>query len=106
MEDTPTQPAVPSMHDYHLRFQDRQEMLDTLASIGVPVNPSTHTSVDEIGPVVLEPAIMDGDEELVPPVVDQRHHVNLRCREPLTPEQLETLSGHLVYPQNPVRVWG
>jgi len=94
------------MNDYHLRFQDRQEMLDTLASIGVPVNPSTQTSVDEIGPIVLEPAIMDGDEELVPPTIDQSHHVNLRCREPLTAGQLDVLASFLVYPANPVRVWG
>lgn len=93
------------MMDYHLRFYDRQEMLDTLASIGVPVNPSTETSVDEIGPIVLEPAVMDGDEELEPAVIDTRHHVNLRTRTPLNGAELANLASHLVYPVNPVRVW-
>ena len=94
------------MTDHHLRFIDRDEAIAVLASVGIPDGSCHASSVDHIGPIVLEPAIMDGDEELLPPVVDQRHHVNLRCREPLTPEQLELLSGHLVYPQNPVRVWG
>lgn len=93
------------MTDHYLRFTDRDEAVAVLASIGIPDGPCHASSVDHIGPVVLEPAIMDGDEELEPAVIDTRHHVNLRTRTPLNGAELANLASHLVYPVNPVRVW-
>jgi hypothetical protein len=93
------------MTDYHLRFTDRDEAVAVLASVGIPDGPTHDTAVDHVGEVVLVPAVMDGDEELEPAVIDTRHHVNLRTRTPLTGSQLSELASHLVYPVNPVRVW-
>lgn len=93
------------MTDYHLRFIDRDEAVAVLASIGIPDAPTHDTAVDHVGEVVLVPAVMDGDEELEPAVIDTRHHVNLRTRTPLNGAELANLASHLVYPVNPVRVW-
>lgn len=93
------------MNDYHLRFIDRQQAAEVLAAAGISENPTHDTAVDHVGEVVLVPAVMDGDEELEPAVIDTRHHVNLRTRTPLTGSQLAELADHLVYPVNPVRVW-
>lgn len=83
------------MTDYYLRFIDRYEAVAVLASVGIPDGPTHDTAVDHVGEVVLESA-----------PIDTRHHVNLRCRNPLNVAQLDILAGYLVYPDNPVRVWG
>jgi hypothetical protein len=93
------------MTDYHLRFTDRDEAVAVLASIGIPDGPTHDTAVDHVGEVVLVPAVMDGDEELEPAVIDSRHHVNLRVRQPLSLTQLDALAAYTVFPANPVRVW-
>jgi len=93
------------MNDYHLRFTDRDEAVAVLEAAGIPDGPTHDSAVDHVGEVVLVPAVMDGDEELEPAVIDTRHHVNLRTRTPLTGSQLAELAAHLVYPVNPVRVW-
>lgn len=91
--------------DYHLRFIDRQQAADVLAAAGIPDAPTMDTAVDHVGEVVLAPAVMDGDEELEPAVVDTRHHVNLRTRDELAGHQLDELTAFMVHPANPVRVW-
>ena len=68
--------------DYHLRFIDRDEAVAVLASVGIPDGPTHDSAVDHVGELVLVPAVMDGDEELEPAVIDTRHHVNLRTRTP------------------------
>ena len=93
------------MTDYHLRFTDRDEAVAVLEAAGIPDGPTHDSAVDHVGEVVLVPAVMDGDEELEPAVIDTRHHVNLRTRMPLTGSQLAELASNLVYPVNPVRVW-
>ena len=93
------------MHDYRLRFPTRAVAEATLAVAGIPDGFSTDYSVDHIGPITIEPAVMDGDEELVPAVIDAAHHVNLRSRQQLTEHQLEPLVEALVFPVNPKRVW-
>lgn len=93
------------MTDYHLRFTDRDEAVAVLASIGIPDGPTHDTAVDHVGEVVLVPAVMDGDEELEPAVIDTRHHVNLRVRHPLSIAELDALAPYTVFPANPVRVW-
>jgi hypothetical protein len=93
------------MHDYCLRFPTRAMAEATLAVAGIPNGFSTDYSVDHIGPITIEPAVIDGDEELVPAVIDDGHHVNLRSRQQLTEHQLEPLLDALVFPVNPKRVW-
>jgi hypothetical protein len=93
------------MHDYRLRFPTRALAEATLAVAGIPDGFSTDYSVDHIGPITIEPAVMDGDEELVPAVIDAGHHVNLRSRQQLTEHQLEPLVEAMVFPVNPKRVW-
>jgi hypothetical protein len=93
------------MHDYRLRFPTRAMAEATLAVAGIPNGFSTDYSVDHIGPITIEPAVMDGDEELVPAVIDAGHHVNLRSRQELTEDQLEPLVEAMVFPVNPKRVW-
>ena len=93
------------MTDYHLRFTDRDEAVAVLEAEGIPDGPTHDSAVDHVGEVVLVPAVMDGDEELEPAVIDTRHHVNLRVREPLNIAQLDALSPYFVFPANPVRVW-
>jgi hypothetical protein len=41
-------------------------------------NPNPGFAVDEIGPIVLTPAVMDGMTVITPPVMDTWHWVNLR----------------------------
>ena len=93
------------MHDYRLRFPTRALAEASLAVAGIPDGFSTDYSVDHIGPITIEPAVMDGDEELVPAVIDAGHHVNLRSRQQLTEHQLEPLLDAMVFPVNPKRVW-
>jgi hypothetical protein len=93
------------MHDYRLRFPTRAMAEATLAVASIPDGFSTDYSVDHIGPITIEPAVMDGDEELVPAVIDAGHHVNVRSRQQLTEHQLEPLVDALVFPVNPKRVW-
>jgi hypothetical protein len=93
------------MHDYRLRFPTRAMAEATLAVAGIPDGFSTDYSVDHIGPITIEPAVMDGDEELVPAVIDAGHHVNVRSRQQLTEHQLEPLLDAMVFPVNPKRVW-
>lgn len=93
------------MTDHHLRFIDRDEAVAVLASVGIPDGPTHDSAVDHVGEVVLVPAVMDGDEELEPAVIDTRHHVNLRVRKPLSLAQIDALAAYFVFPGNPVRVW-
>ena len=93
------------MTDHHLRFIDRDEAVAVLASIGIPDGPTHDTAVDHVGEVVLVPAVMDGDEELEPALIDSRLHVILSVRQPLSLAQLDALAPYTVFPANPVRVW-
>ena len=93
------------MHDYRLRFPTRALAEASLAVAGIHDGFSTDYSVDHIGPITIDPAVMDGDEELVPAVIDDGHHVNLRSRQELTEDQLEPLVEAMVFPVNPKRVW-
>lgn len=48
---------------------------------GVPIDGA---NINVIGPVVVTPAILDAQgNTLVPPVLDERYHVNLRLRDDL-----------------------
>ena len=58
------------MTDYHLRFTDRDEAVAVLEAAGIPDGPTHDSAVDHVGEVVLVPAVMDGDEELEPAVID------------------------------------
>lgn len=59
---------------------------------------------DPIGAVEIEKGeyTLEG-EEIVPSVLDHRFHANFKCN----PEILSSIpSDFIVYPTNPVRVWG
>lgn len=60
-------------------------------------------ALDPIGPIVTTPGTYDEDgNEIIPPVIDQRFHANLRCSEDISELVPETV---LVFPTKPVRVW-
>lgn len=50
--------------------------------------PALDMRIDEIGPVQLEPPVFDGEEMVKPPVMDERHFVNLRFLELEAPSGL------------------
>lgn len=60
-------------------------------------------ALDVIGHVVTTPGEYDADGvEIVPPVIDERFHANLRCTDEIAELVPETM---IVTPGNPVRVW-
>jgi hypothetical protein len=75
--------------DYHLRFDTQQQASELLEEAGIPDGSSMNYEVSHIGPIDPDPS----------------HFLNLRAREEFTAEQMAVLGSHLVFPQNPVRVW-
>lgn len=106
MEDTPTQPAVPSMHDYWLRGDDEAAVLSAMAEAAIPTLPSTESSFDPIGTIWKDTGTVDAEGN---PVMEPLPgwHANLRMRSELTFDQEAALALVLIdAPANPVRIWG
>lgn len=60
-------------------------------------------ALDIIGPIVTTPGTYDEDgNEIIPPVIDDRFHANLRCTEAVAEMVPE---GVRVSPVSPRRVW-
>lgn len=106
MEDTPTQPAVPSMNDYWLRGDDEAAVLSAMAEAAIPTLPSTESSFDPIGTIWKDTGTVDAEGN---PVMEPLPgwHANLRMRNELTFDQEAALALVLIdAPANPVRIWG
>lgn len=79
------------MRDFLLRAHDRATFLARAEACGLLVQaegfglvPAQGVNIDHIGPVTVTPGTYseDGMTMLTPPVMDDRHHVNLRITEP------------------------
>lgn len=95
---------------YCYRFPDRATFLSAAETAGFTViNEENETmlqayspswAIDEIGPIVTTPGTYDEDgNELTPPIVDDRHHVNLLGQHP------DSWNDHLVIVNSPSRIW-
>jgi hypothetical protein len=95
---------------YCYRFPDRDTFLSLALASGhatqvpdspIELNAYTHAyAIDEIGPVVVTPGVYDNDgNEVTPPVMDNRHHLNFKGEAP------ESWDEHLVVVNSPCRIW-
>jgi hypothetical protein len=91
---------------YCYRFPDRSTFLslcDTLewTSEGSLVAYTHDRAIDEIGPIMTVNGVYDMEtgEELVPPVIDEGHHVNYQGVHPVE------WDAYIVTPNNPRRIF-
>lgn len=93
------------MIDLYLRADTEVEMIEALPFARGDegwLSAGAGFALDVIGPVVITPAVFEGDEIATPAVLDNRFHVNLRC----SPDIAEQVPMELrVTPEVPYRVW-
>ena len=74
-------PAIPSVVD-----PETNEVITPAVDASGPLIPAGGTTITELGPFVLTPAVLDDDgNEIAPAIVDSRYHVNFW----LSPEVVE-----------------
>jgi len=98
---------------YCYRFPDRATFITTCDTLGWLSEPSEQSpeatliaytsdrAIDEIGPVVTVDGVYDTEtgEELVPPVIDEGHHVNYQGVHPAE------WDAYVVIPSSPSRIF-
>lgn len=92
------------MIDLCLRADTEQQLIEALpflrAEEGWLVSPKFALAL--YGPLVVTPAVLDGETVITPAVIDDRFHANLRC----APDIAEQVPPEIIIqPTNPSRVW-
>lgn len=92
------------MIDLCLRADTEQQLIDALPFLrdggGWLVSPRFALAL--YGPLVVTPAVLEGETVITPAVIDERFHANLRC----APDIAEMVPPEIIIqPTKPLRVW-